>query len=372
MRRHLSVFIALATIVSSSVACSSAPTQAIMSSTSSSSAAPTSEFTRIHHATINNGWAMSFLPGTDFLAITQRTGGLQLLNRTTGELRAISGTPEVYSQGQAGMHDIIPGPTFESDGTVYLSWVRAHAQGAQGVVGRAQLDTATGALNNLEIIWGQDPAAGSGHFSLRLLIAQNYLFVTSGDRQLGAPAQDINSNLGGVLRLSLDGQAAPGNPWNNERWTMGNRNILGIAAAENGDIWISEMGPQGGDELNKIVGGDNYGWPKTSMGSNYDGSDIPDHRSDDGFHAPATYWVPSISPGNLLIYTGALFDAFSHSALIGGLSGQRLVQVTLEEPATELNQWPMNARIRALAQAPDGALWVLEDGESGNLWELRP
>lgn len=369
MRRYLTVFVAFSVAISS---CSSTPTQAFSSSSSSSSAVTNTEFTRNHKATINNGWAMSFLPGTDYLAITQRTGGLQLLNHLNGELKAISGTPEVYTEGQAGMHDIVPGPTFSSDGTVYLSWVREHPAGAQGVVGTATLDTSNGSLNNLNVIWEQDPAPGSGHFSLRLLIAGEYLFVSSGDRQQGAPAQDINSNLGGLLRLTLKGQPAAGNPWNNERWTMGNRNILGLAAAVNGELWITEMGPQGGDELNKVVAGDNYGWPQASMGSNYDGSDIPDHQSGDGFHAPAISWVPSISPGNLLIYSGELFDAFSHSALIGGLSGQRLVQVTLEEPAVELNQWPMEARIRAIAQAPDGAVWVLEDGAAGNLWELRP
>lgn len=310
--------------------------------------------------TFDEGWAISFLSG-DLLAVTERGGAVKLRDQSTGAVTELSGVPEVVHQGQGGMHDLIPGP----DGTVYLSWVRPHEQGAQGVVGRANLNLEENALENLEVIWEQTPAAGNGHFSLRLLIQDGHLFVTSGDRQLGAPAQDHGNNLGSVLRLTLDGDPAPGNPWGDERWTMGNRNILGIDADAAGRIWITEMGPRGGDELNLVLAGENYGWPEASMGSHYDGTPIPDHTAGDGFRAPEVFWNPSISPGNLLIRADG-------DALIGGLSGERIVRVSLGEPAEILEEWDTGERIRALAEAPDGSVWVLEDGSGGRLYQWRP
>lgn len=322
---------------------------------------------------------MNFLPGTQHLLVSERGGALQLRDQESGEVAQVSGTPEVYHSGQAGMHDIIPGPTFADDGTVYLSWVREHDRGAQGVIGRGILDVNTASLDELEVIWEQTPEAGSGHFSLRMLIHEDHLFVTSGDRQLMAPAQEAETNLGAVLRLTLEGDPAPGNPWAGEDgaapelWSIGHRNPLGIAKDSDGQVWVSEMGPQGGDELNRVVEGENYGWPEASMGTHYDGSAIPDHTSGDDFHRPAEFWDPSISPGSLLIYQGELFGEWNNSALIGGLSGQNLVRVELDgEEAQTISQWDMGERIRALAQAPDGAVWVLEDGAGGRLLELHP
>lgn len=332
----------------------------------------TSRFTVTEHGSVGQGWAMTFLPGTSHLLISERTGALQLRDQNTGEMSPVSGVPPVHSEGQAGLHDIIPGPTFAQDGQVYLSWARPHTNGAQGVVGRGYLDVANRTLSGLRVIWEQTPAAGNGHLSLRLLIHDGHLFVTSGDRMEMTPAQENETNLGSVLRLTLDGRPAPGNPWGAGQWTMGHRNPLGIDADAQGRVWISEMGPQGGDELNLLRKGDNYGWPEASMGIHYDGEPIPDHAPGDGFHAPAAWWDPSISPGSLLIYGGMLFDGWSDTALLGGLSGETIVRVSLEEPARVLGAWDMGSRIRALAEAPDGAVWVLEDGPDGRLLELRP
>lgn len=370
MRRLLAI--AAATVLSlSSSACAGADT-AVQTEVSES-------FTVTEHGTFDEGWAMSFLPGTEHLLISERGGSLQLRDQGTGEVTEVSGTPEVHHAGQAGMHDIIPGPGFEEDGTVYLSWVRDHEAGAQGVVGRARLDVEAAALEDLEIIWEQTPTSGNGHFALRMLIQDEHLYLTSGDRQKFSPAQEKETNLGAVLRLTLDGEPAPDNPWAEEDgaaaqlWTIGHRNPLGIAEDSAGRIWVSEMGPRGGDELNLISEGENYGWPEASMGRHYDGRPIRDHTGDDGFRAPAEYWVPSISPGSLLIYQGELFDDWEDSALLGGLSGETLVRVQLDGEDTEIvNQWDMGERIRALAEAPDGALWVLEDDRGGRLLELRP
>lgn len=336
-------------------------------------------FTVTEHGTFNEGWAMSFLPGTPHLLISERGGSLQLRDQETRQVTEVSGVPEVHHAGQAGMHDVIPGPDFEEDGTVYLSWVRDHDAGAQGVVGRAQLDLEAAALEDLEVIWEQTPTSGNGHFALRMLIQDDHLYLTSGDRQKLSPAQERETNLGAVLRLTLDGRPAPDNPWAGEGdnaaqlWTIGHRNPLGIGEDSAGRIWVSEMGPRGGDELNLLVEGANYGWPEVSMGRHYDGRPIPDHAEGDGFRAPSEYWVPAISPGSLLIYQGDLFDDWRDSALLGGLSGETLVRVQLDGEDTEIvGQWDMGERIRALAEAPDGALWVLEDDRGGRLLELRP
>lgn len=341
--------------------------------------APEGDFAVTEHGTFNEGWAIEFLPGTNFVVVSERVGTLQLLDLENREVRSVENVPDVHHAGQAGMHDIVAGPTFEDDGTVYLSWVRSVDGGAQGVIGRAQLNTETASLENLEEIWEQTPAEGNGHFSLRLLPRDGYLFVTSGDRQEFTPAQETESNLGAVLRLTLDGEPAPGNPFAGEGeradeiWTMGHRNPLGIDTDADGGIWVSEMGPKGGDELNHLEEGENYGWPEASMGSHYDGTDIPDHTDGDGFVAPAGFWTPSISPGSLMIYHGSLFDDWEGDAFLSGLSGQRIVRVELDgTQAIQAQEWDMGERIRDIEEAPDGAIWVLEDGAGGRLLELRP
>ncbi len=336
------------------------------------------DFAVTEHATFDEGWALSFLPGTDLLAVTERGGALHLYHQGDGEVRAVDGVPEVYHESQAGLHDVIPAPSFTDDGAVYLSWAR-ETDTVHGVVARAVLDVDDAELRDLEIIWEQDPAPGAGHFALRLLVHGEHLFITSGDRQQEDPAQERDTNLGAVVRLTLDGEPARGNPWFGdggaaaEMWSIGHRNPLGIAADEDGALWVSEMGPQGGDELNLLTEGGNYGWPDASMGVHYDGSPIPDHSEEDGFVAPAEYWVPAISPGSLMIYSGGLFDEWRGDAFLGGLSGQRLVRVELDgRQAEAVQEWDAGARVRAVVQAQDGSLWVLEDGSGGRLLELRP
>ena len=347
-------------------------------------------FAVTEHGTFDEGWSMAFLPGGEHLLVAERGGGLKLRDQATGGVIDVEGAPEVRHAGQGGLHDVIPGPTFADDGTVYLSWVRDHPDGAQGVVGRGTLDVGGGQLSDLDVIWEQTPAEGSGHFALRMLVQGDHLFITTGDRQEFTPAQDTSNNLGAIVRLTLDGEPAPGNPWagegddrpagetdgddkSAELWSIGHRNPLGIAEDADGAIWSSEMGPQGGDELNRIEAGANYGWPEASMGVHYGGDDIPDHAAGDGFTAPSAHWVPAMSPGNLMIYRGSLFDGWRGSALLGGLSGQKIVRVDLDgDRATVAEEWDMGERIRAIDEAPDGSLWVLEDGAGGRLLQLRP
>ncbi|WP_040159890.1 PQQ-dependent sugar dehydrogenase [Nigerium massiliense] len=329
-------------------------------------------------------WAMAFLPGSDRMLITQRSGALLLRDNATGRSVQVQGTPQVVHAGQGGLGDIVPGPTFADDNTVYLSWVEAGGGDAGAVVGRATLNTSgdTPRLDGLRVIWRQEPkVSGSGHFSHRIAFSPDgrYLFVSSGERQKFQPAQDLSNNLGKILRLNLDGTPAPGNPFagrggvSAQIYSYGHRNVLGLAFDADGRLWASEMGPQGGDEINLIKPGANYGWPNASDGSQYGGADIPDHKPGDGYEAPKVFWNPSISPGSLMIYSGDLFPQWRGDAFVGALSGQALIRVDLDgENATKGDQWDMGQRIRAVKQAPDGSIWILEDAPSGRLLQLTP
>jgi glucose/arabinose dehydrogenase len=268
---------------------------------------------------------------------------------------------------------------------IYVSYVEAGPNGTSGAVvarARLQLEGTGGALTNLEPIWRQVPkVTGQGHFSHRIAFGDGYLWVSSGDRQKFDPAQDMQANLGKIIRLNLDGSVPSDNPFADEGgvtaqiWTLGHRNPLGLAFDGAGRIWDVEMGPMGGDELNLLQRGANYGYPIVSNGDHYDGRDIPDHDTRPEFAAPAVWWNPVISPSSLLFYTGSQFPDWQGDALIGGLSSQSLVRIEFDgDTAREAQRFEMGRRIRAVEQGPDGAIWLLEDarpGRGGNGWLLK-
>jgi len=327
-------------------------------------------------------WAMTFLPSGQLL-ITERGGALKL-REPDGRVRDAGGVPKVVHEGQGGLGDVIISPGFAMDRLVYLSWVERGQGGTGAAVGRAELaGTADApALTGLAVIWRQQPkTSGSGHFGHRLAFSPDgaYLFVSSGERQKFDPAQDLGTNLGKIVRLTPDGTPAPGNPWSArggvtaQLWTYGHRNPLGLAFDATGNLWSTEMGPRGGDELNLIEPGSNYGWPKTSNGSHYDGRNIPDHRAGDGFAAPTVFWNPSVSPSSLMIYSGSAFPQWQGDAFIGALSGQALIRVDLDGITAKVaDTWQLDERIREVEQAPDGTIWLLEDAPSGRLLRLGP
>ncbi len=329
-------------------------------------------------------WAMTFLPGSPYAAITQRGGKLLLRDVDGTESIEVDGVPEVRAAGQGGLGDIIAAPSFEEDASIYLSWVESGDGGSGAAVGlgRLVIDGGSARLEGLRVIWRQQPKVdGDGHFGHRLAISPDgkYLFVSSGERQKFDPAQDLGVNLGKILRLNLDGTPAAGNPYadrgspSDQIWSYGHRNPLGIAFDADGNLWESEMGPRGGDEVNLILQGKNYGWPKASNGSHYSGEDIPDHKLGDGFEAPKVWWNPSISPGSLMIYSGSLFPSWQGDAFIGALSGEALIRVDLDgTDATVGDTWAMGARIREVEQGPDGAIYLLQDGAGGQLLRLTP
>ncbi len=340
-------------------------------------------FTSREVTTFDEPWAMTFLPDGKAL-VTQRGGALFLVDPETGEKTTVEGTPEVKHEGQGGFGDVVLAPTYDTDRVVYLSWVEAGPDDTAGaVVGRATLSAGDQPrLEGLTAIWRQDPkTTGTGHFSQRLAFSpdRRHLFVTSGDRQKMDPAQDLTVALGKVIRLNLDGTPADANPFADrggisaQIWTYGHRNPLGIAFDQDGNLWSSEMGPQGGDEVNLIERGKNYGWPRASNGSHYGGGEIPDHTDGDGYAAPQVWWTPSVSPSGLMIYSGDTFPQWKGDAFIGALSGQALLRVDLDgTTAAKGDQWDMGARIREVEQGPDGAIWLLEDAPTGRLLKLSP
>jgi aldose sugar dehydrogenase len=341
-------------------------------------------------ATFNEPWAMTFLPGGKQALITEKSGKL-LLWEEGKPAQIVSGTPTVDYGGQGGLGDVILAPDFATSKTIYLSWVEAGEGGTRGaVVGKARLnlDGEKPSISTAEIIWKQVPKVeGRGHFGHRLAFGPDgYLYISSGERQKFDPAQDIRANLGKVLRITSGGAPATDNPYSEQAlklssrttemeqiWSLGQRNPLGLAFDEAGRLWEVEMGPQGGDEVNLIKPGANYGYPKVSNGSHYGGADIPDHASGDGFEAPKVWWNPSISPGSLMIYTGDLFPKWKGDAFIGALGAKALIRVDLEgERASKADQWDMGARIREVEQGTDGSIWLLEDGPKGRLLKLTP
>jgi glucose/arabinose dehydrogenase len=331
---------------------------------------------------------MTFLPDGRLL-ITEKKGRLLVVTQDGDQSQPVSGVPEVDYGGQGGLGDVVLHPEYADNGTIYLSYAEVGEDDVRGAaVMRATLtlNEDAGALSNQRVIWRQDPkVTGRGHYAHRIVFSRDsHMFISSGDRQKFTPAQEMQQNLGKILRLNDDGSVPSDNPFSEQGgvaaqiWTLGHRNPLGIAFDGEGRLWAQEMGPRHGDELNLIVRGENYGYPIVSNGNHYDGRIIPDHDTRPEFEAPKSYWVPAISPAGLIIYTGDLFPAWEGNAFLGGLSSEALIRVEIEgDSAREVERFEMGERIREVEQGPDGAIWLLEDedddiGQGGRLLKLTP
>jgi glucose/arabinose dehydrogenase len=325
-------------------------------------------------------WALEFLPDGRLL-VTERRGALKIHSLDTGRTGDVTGVPNVVYGGQGGLGDVVLHPEFEGNGLVYLSYAEAGERGAAGAaVARARLvldASGGGVLEDLAVIWRQTPKVdGRGHYGHRIAFGPDgMLYVSSGERQKFEPAQDIQGNLGKIVRLTDDGTPAADNPFAAqggvaaEVWSLGHRNPLGLAFDGSGQLWNSEMGPRGGDEINRVERGANYGYPIVSNGDHYGGGTIPDHPTRPEFAAPVVFWNPSISPSSLMFYSGNEFPQWRGNAFIGGLSSESLIRIEFGPAgASEADRFPMGERIRAVEQGPDGALWLLED--SGRLLRL--
>lgn len=367
-------------------------------------------------ATLNSPWAMDFLPSSNLSIVTEKPGRIWLVDLKSGAKQAVSGVPRVVVSDQGGLLDVKLSPTYAADREVYLTYAEPSPEGGSSLaLARAKLvfDPSGARLEGLTRIW-HDPAGGEGgQFGAIILFApdRKSLYLSSGERQRFTPAQDPSQPLGKILRLTPDGKPAPGNPmagkvgartvvitdpprdtlaaktargrtfaWPGpnltpaETWSSGHRNPYGLAFDKDGRLWETEMGPRGGDELNLIGPARNYGWPLVSNGKNYDGNAIPPHSSRPDLEAPKLYWVPSISPTSLLIYSGKLFRQWAGNGFIGTLTGKGLVRVTLSgTEARKAEEFTMpRSRIRFVGEGPDGAIYLLEDGTSGRMLRLTP
>src|SRR4051812_17472628 len=371
-------------------------------------------FTMTQVATFNLPWRVAFLPDGRML-ITEKVGPVWLVTQT-GEKTPVDNVPAVAYGGQLGMQGVFLSPHYATDHNVYLTYAEPGEGGSSLALARARLVLAEGkaSLDGLQVLWRDMPKGHGGQLGAQIAFSPDgqYLFLTVGERQRMTPAQDPDSALGKILRLTLDGKPAPGNPMAgktgaasiplieppsdteaakkaavvstytfpgpnltpSETWTSGHRTPYGLAFAPDGRLWEMEHGPRGGDELNLIEPGKNYGWPLVSYGINYNGVPIPSHDTRPDLTKPVIYWTPIIAPGNLTFYNGSLFPQWKGSALIGGMASLTLNRVTFDGKggATPAERWTVGHRIRDVEVAPDGAVWLIEDANPGGLFRVTP
>ena len=340
--------------------------------------------------TFDQPWSIAFAPGTEVLFITEKPGTMKFVDLASGRLGTVTGTPQVALGGQGGFGDVAflqseSSPTLARR-TIYLTWAESAEGGARNAaLGKGTLvceEADACRIEGLQVIWRQSPKVASpGHFSHRIEFSPDgkYLFLGSGERMQGQPAQDLGTNLGKVLRLNLDGTPADGNPFadrggvSREIWSYGHRNIAGLQFDLDGQLWDLEHGPRGGDEINKVEPGKNYGWPVVSNGDDYSGTPIPDHPTRPEFAAPAISWNPVIAPGDFIFYSGKLWSDWRGQALAAGLGTMSIVRVSMAgDTGEEEARYRFDKRLRDIVEAPDGSLYVVEDGAGGRLLKLSP
>ena len=374
---------------------------------------PNLPFTVTKVATFNLPWRLAFLPDGRML-LTEKVGPIWVVSQT-GEKTPVKNVPAVLSQGQGGMFAAYLSPHYAADHMVYVTYAEPGEGGSSLALARAKLTLTKDAasLDGLKVIWRDGAGGRGGQFGATIAFSPDgkYLFLTSGDRQRMTPAQDPNSPLGKILRLTLDGKPAPGNPMAGktgaatlpiidppadtekaktapvvrtyafpgpnltpaETWSSGHRTPYGLAFAPDGRLWEAEQGPRGGDELNLIEPGKNYGWPLTSYAVNYNGVPIPSPDARPDLAKPVLYWTPVIAMGNLMFYAGKMFPQWKGSAFLSGLGSKALIRVTTTGATAQgADRWAMGFRVRDVEQAPDGALWLLEDSSKGGLYKLTP
>ncbi len=377
---------------------------------------PSQPFTVTQVTTFKLPWRIAFLPDGRML-ITEKVGPVWLVTQQ-GVKTPVGNVPAVLYGGQGGMLGIYTSPNYATDRFVYLTYSEPGDSGAGSSLALARAKLAIGKdsarLDDLQVIWRDGARGRGGQFGAAVAFSpdKKYLFLTVGDRQRMTPAQEPDSPLGKILRLTLDGKPAPGNPQAgktgadtlaiinpprntelaktaavvktykfpganhtpSEVWSTGHRTPYGLAFAPDGRLWEVEHGPRGGDELNLIEPGKNYGWPLVSYAVNYDGSAIPSPDTRPDLTKPVIYWTPIIAPGSLTFYNGAMFPKWKGSALMGGMATLSLNRLTFDGKggAATAERWVVGHRIRDVAVAPDGAVWLIEDANPGGLYRLTP
>ncbi len=340
----------------------------------------------LHRVTdgLEHPWSLAFLPDGGML-VTERPGRLRRVS-PEGVLhpQPIDGLPEIWAQGQGGLLDLALDPDFADNRLVYFSYTALAEDGLAGTrVARGRLDGRR--LENLEVIFVSNGRTPTGrHFGSRLLFdRKGYLYITSGDRGRRQLAQDLRSHAGKVLRLLPDGSVPPDNPFVGredalpEIYTWGNRNPQGMALhPATGEVWIHEHGPQGGDEINILKAGANYGWPVITYGREYGtGLPIGEGTAKEGMEQPLWYWVPSIAPSGMAFYTGDRLAGWKGDLFVGALRAQLLVRLEVTADGVRAEERLLRGRIgriRDVRQGPDGLLYLLNDAADGGIWTLSP
>ena len=331
-----------------------------------------------------NPWALAFLPDGRML-VTERPGRIRIVT-TEGQLSPpLKGVPEVWAFGQGGLLDIAIDKSFSQNNTIFFCFAERSQGGARTAVARARLNDGIGRLDDTRIIFRQEgPLSQGNHHGCRIAQADDgNLFVTLGEHfTFRDQAQDLGNHLGKLIRIAPDGSVPAGNPLigradaRPEIWSYGHRNGQGLAIhPATGELWEIEHGPRGGDEVNIISKGKNYGWPVIGYGLDYSGARIHESAAKDGMEQPVKYWVPSIAPSGMAFYTGKLFPKWSGSLFTGALAGTMLVRLSLNGNSVASEErllQNLHERIRDVRQGPDGALWLLTDSAAGRILRVAP
>ena len=328
---------------------------------------------------LEHPWAIAFLPDNRLL-LTERPGRLRVMDTANTVSEPIQGVPEVFAKGQGGLQDVAIDPDFAQNNYVYLTYAEMGKDStATTAFGRGVLKN--NRLEDFRVLFRMEPYIdGDKHFGSRIVFTQdNKILIALAERFQFDPAQDLSNHMGTIVRLNMDGSIPEDNPFvgqdnaRDEIFSYGHRNIESAAIdPKTGKLWVAEMGPMGGDEFNQPEAGKNYGWPIVSWGRNYDGSPIPDHDTRPEFEDAHIVWTPTISPSGMFFYDGDMYPEWKDHAIIGGLTSSGIVIVKVDDDAAEeIERVPLAARIRDVAQGPDGAVFVVTDAENGMLLKLE-
>jgi len=334
---------------------------------------------------LSHPWAFAFLPDGRLL-VTERPGRMRIVDKDGKLSPALPGVPKVFASGQGGLHDVVLDRGYAENHTIYFCYADPVSGGARTSLARARLvDEGTPRLDDVKVIFRQEgPLSSGNHFGCRIVQAgDGNLFLSMGDHfSPHNEAQNLGNHIGKLIRVRPDGSVPSDNPFvgrsgaKPEIWSYGHRNSQGLAMdPASGKLWEQEHGPRGGDEINLIEKGKNYGWPVIGYGIDYSGAKIHESTQKNGMEQPAWYWVPSIAPSGLTFYTGSLFPAWRGNLLAGALAGQALVRLTLDGDKVvkeERMLQPLRERIRDVRQGPDGALWLATDSSAGRILRVAP
>jgi glucose/arabinose dehydrogenase len=332
-----------------------------------------------------NPWALAFLPDGRML-VTERPGRLRVVDKDGKLSPALAGVPWVFARGQGGLHDVVFDRDYPQNNTIYFCFAEPADGGGRTALARAKLvDQATPRLEEVKVIFRQEgPLSSGNHFGCRIAqAANNTLFMTAGEHfTTRDQAQNLGNHLGKIIRIKPDGAVPPDNPFVNragvkpEIWSYGHRNPQGLAFhPQTGKLWEHEHGPRGGDEVNIIEKGKNYGWPVIGYGIDYNGAKIHQSTHKEGMEQPVKYWVPSIAPSGMAFYTGDLFPKWKGSLFVGAMVPGFLVRLEVDGDKVgneERILRELDERIRDVRQGPDGAIWMVTDYSEGRLLRLAP